>query len=104
MLSWLRRLELKTPIVLSSLGINNVSQLHLPAEPFIEYQLRAQAIALKNDPAHFVATAAYGDGGPWYIPVKEEYPNGGYEVRVAFCDPEIDSIMTQGMQALLSSV
>ncbi len=49
----------------------------------------------------FVATAAYGDGGPWYIPVKEEYPNGGYEVSVAFSDPSIDDVLTEGMRALL---
>ena len=50
----------------------------------------------------FVATAAYGDGGPWYIPVKEEYPAGGYEVSVAFCDPQVDSILTEAMGSLLS--
>ena len=97
MLSWLRRLEHKTPIVLSSLHINKTSLLHLPAECFIEYQLRAQQIGGER----FVATAAYGDGGPWYIPVKEEYPNGGYEVSVAFSDPSIDDVLTEGMRALL---
>lgn len=98
MLSWLQRLEQKTPIVLSSLQANGISLLHLPAESFIEYQLRAQSLA----PDRFVATAAYGDGGPWYIPVAEEYPTGGYEVSVAFCDPKVDSILTQGMTSLLS--
>lgn len=98
MLSWLRRLEKQTPLVLSSLRINDVSLLHLPAESFIQYQLRAQEFA----PSRFVATAAYGDGGPWYIPVKEEYPNGGYEVSVAFCDPGIDSLLTEGMRKLLT--
>lgn len=98
MLSWLRRLETQTPIVLSSLTVNEVSLLHLPSECFIEYQLRAQQTA----PSRFVATAAYGDGGPWYIPVKEEYSHGGYEVSVAFCDPKIDSLLTEGMQKLLS--
>ena len=98
MLSWLRRLEKKTPIVLSSLQVNDVSLLHLPAESFIEYQLRAQELA----PSRFVATAAYGDGGPWYIPVEEEYPNGGYEVSVAFCDPKIDPLMTTGIQELIT--
>lgn len=101
MLSWLRRLERQTPIELSALGVNNVSLLHLPAESFIEYQLRAQGIARKNDPRQFVATAAYGDGGPWYIPVMEEYPNGGYEVSVAFCAPDIDPVMTKAMRTLL---
>jgi len=77
--------------------VNQTSLLHLPAECFIEYQLRAQKIGGER----FVATAAYGDGGPWYIPVKEEYPNGGYEVSVAFGDPSIDDVITAGMQALL---
>jgi len=96
-LTWLRRAEKKTPIVLSALAIDDISLLHLPAESFIEYQLRAQELA----PDRFVATAAYGDGGPWYIPVKEEYPNGGYEVSVAFCDPEVDPILTEGIKTLL---
>lgn len=97
MLSYLRRFERKLPIVLSALRIDDVSLLHLPGESFIEYQLRAQEL----QPSGFVATAAYGDGGTWYVPVKEEYPNGGYEVSVAFCDPQIDDILTAGMRKLL---
>ena len=49
-----------------------------------------------------MATAAYGDGGPWYIPVKEEYPNKGYKISVAFCDPEVDPVLTEGMRTLLA--
>lgn len=97
-LSWLKRVEKKIPIVLSSLQINDVKTLHLPAECFIEYQLRAQQMASSS----FVATAAYGDGGPWYIPTKEEYPAGGYEVSVAFCEPDVDDILTAGMKTLLT--
>ena len=97
MLSWLHRLEKRTPIVLTSLRIDAVSLLHLPAECFVQYQLRAQQLG----PSQFVATAAYGDGGPWYIPVTEEYPAGGYEVSVAFCGPEIDPILDSGMKTLL---
>ena len=97
MLSWLRRVEKRLPIVLSSLHLGGVKLLHLPAECFIEYQLRAQQM----QPDHFVCTSAYGDGGPWYIPVKGEYPNGGYEVSVAFCDPEIDDVLTEGMKRSL---
>ena len=96
-LSWLRRVRDGVPIVLSSLHLNDVRLLHLPSECFVEYQLRAQ----ETHSTGFVATAAYGDGGPWYIPVKEEYPNGGYEVSVAFCDPEVDDVLTRGMKQLL---
>ncbi len=97
MLSWLRRVEAKVPIVLSSLRVNEISLLHLPAECFVEYQLRSQQFA----PSRFVATAAYGDGGPWYIPVREEYACGGYEVGVAFCDPEVDPILSDVIRSLL---
>ncbi len=97
MYTWMERLEKQIPIVLSSLHLNNVRILNLPAECFIEYQLRAQEIGKNN----FVATAAYGDGGPWYIPVKEEYPNGGYEVGVAFSEPTIDSMLTEGIKQIL---
>jgi hypothetical protein len=98
-LSWLLRLERKTPIVLSALHVNATTLLHLPAECFVEYQLRAQQEQAKR----FVATAAYGDGGPWYIPVREEYRNGGYEVGVAFCDPEVDTVLMKGMRALFTA-
>ncbi len=98
-LGWMQRLENRTPIVLSALHVDGISLLHMPAECFVEYQLRAQQIAASR----FVATAAYGDGGPWYIPVKEEYPNGGYEVSVANCSDEIDAILTRGMRELLGA-
>lgn len=96
--AWLRRTAQNIPITLSSLHINNVSLLHLPAECFVEYQLRAQASA----PDRFVACAAYGDGGPWYIPTADAYPQGGYAVSVAWCSPEIDTILTGGINSLLS--
>jgi len=96
-LAWIRRCEKKVPIVLSGLSVNDISLLHLPSESFLEYQLRAQKFA----PSRFVATAAYGDGGPWYIPVREAYPQGGYEVSVAFCEPSMDPLMTQGIERLL---
>jgi hypothetical protein len=95
--AWIQRIAKRTPIVLSALHVGDISMLHLPAECFVEYQLRAQ----KTAPARFVATAAYGDGGPWYIPVKEEYPKGGYEVSVANCSDAVDDLLTRGIGELL---
>jgi hypothetical protein len=96
--AFIQRIAARTPIVLSTLHVNGISLLHLPAESFVEYQLRAQRLA----PSRFVATAAYGDGGPWYIPVKEEYTKGGYEVSVANCADGVDDLLTRGMRELLS--
>lgn len=96
--AFIRRIAAKIPITLSSLHINDISLLHFPAESFIEYQLRAQASA----PNRFVACAAYGDGGPWYIPTAEAYPQGGYAPGVAWCAPEMDQMMSGGIEKLLS--
>lgn len=96
--SWINRIAAREPIVLSSLHVNDATLLHLPAESFVEYQLRAQSLA----PSRFVATAAYGDGGAWYIPTQEAFPQGGYEVSVANCAPGMDSLLTRGMRELIA--
>lgn len=96
-LAWLRRLVAQTPVDLSCLHVGTTRLLHLPGECFVQYQLRAQEMMADC----LVATAAYGDGGTWYIPTKEEYPHGGYEVSVAFSDPPIDDQITQAMRSLL---
>ena len=95
--AFIRRIQAMTPITLSSLHVNEVSLLHLPAECFVEYQLRAQATA----PDRFVACAAYGDGGPWYVPTQEAYPQGGYAVGVAWCAPEMDPLLCSGIRSML---
>ncbi|MGL5096472.1 MAG: hypothetical protein ACRDD1_12835, partial [Planctomycetia bacterium] len=97
-LAWRRRIEAGKPIVLSALHLGAVSILNLPAESFLEYQQRAQQAV----PGRFVATAAYGDGGAWYIPTKEAYPQGGYEPSVAWSAPSIDDALTAGVEALLA--
>jgi hypothetical protein len=95
--SWFERIAARTPIVLSALHVNDATLLHLPAESFVEYQLRAQNFA----PSRFIATAAYGDGGAWYIPTEEAFPLGGYEVSVANCAPGMDALLTRGMIELI---
>lgn len=97
-LAFLRRSREQFPITLAGLHVNNISMLHLPAECFIEYQLHAQSAA----PQRFVACAAYGDGGPWYIPTAEAFPQGGYAVSVAWCRPDIDAALREGIERLLS--
>jgi hypothetical protein len=98
-LSWMERVAAKVPIVLSALHVNEVTLLHLPAESFVEYQLRAQELA----PGRFVAVAAYGDGGTWYIPTKEAFPQGGYEVSVANSAVSMDPLMTGGIRELVQA-
>ncbi len=94
-LAWLERLERPIPITCLELGTARV--LHLPGEPFIEYQLRAQQ--LRRDA--FVCVAGYGDGGPGYIPTATAYLEGGYEPTVALAGPQSEAILNQTMTQLL---
>jgi hypothetical protein len=98
-LAFLRRCQNQIPIVLSALHVNKATLLHLPGESFVEYQLRAQQAA----PGRFVATAAYGDDGPWYIPTTEAFPQGGYEVSVAFSAPAVDELLSTNSSQLVNS-
>jgi hypothetical protein len=94
---WLLRLESKRPIVLSKLELGPATLLHLPAETFVEYQLEAQ----KTRPGTVLATAAYGDGGPWYIPLKRSFAEGGYEPSVALVSEDTEPSYRRAIAELL---
>jgi hypothetical protein len=100
-LAFHQRAQKQIPIVLGSLKVGPVRTLHLPAESFVEYQLNATKFAQAKQNDGFVATAAYGDGGPWYIPTPAEFPNGGYEVSMAFGAPSLADSLTRGIESLL---
>ena len=95
---WLLRVATRRPILLSRLDLGGVTLLHLPAETFVEYQLGAQA----NRPDRPIATAAYGDGGPWYIPLARSYDEGGYEPSVANVSPKTEAPYRQAIRDLLT--
>jgi len=85
-LAWLKRLE--RPIDLMCLDLGRALVLHLPGEPFIEYQLKAQQVGKDR----FVCVAGYGDGGPGYIPTDKAFLEGGYEPTVALAAPCEDKL------------
>jgi hypothetical protein len=94
-LAWLKRID--RPIDITCLDLGKAVLLHLPGEPFIEYQLRAQ----KLRPDAFVCVAGYGDGGPGYIPTARAYLEGGYEPTVALAAPESEETLNQAMRKAL---
>lgn len=98
---WLARVASKRPILLSrlDLGEGGPILLHLPAETFVEYQLDAQRIA----PERFLATAAYGDGGPWYIPLQRSFAEGGYEPSVALVSEDSEPSYRRAIETLLKA-
>jgi hypothetical protein len=95
-LSWLKRI--KVPIEINCLDFDgSILNLFLPGEAFIEYQLSAQQLR----PDAIVNVAAYGDGGPGYIPTAKAYLEGGYEPTVALCGPESEELLVQAIRQLL---
>ncbi len=94
-LAFLARLAAKKPLRVCCLFLNEYLCFWLPGEPFVEYQLWA-VHQWWNRP---VAIAGYCDGGPWYVPTREAYAQGGYEPSVAWCDHQIDAALRHAMLA-----
>ena len=95
-LAWLKRKGV--PIEVNCLDFDgSVLNLFLPGEAFIEYQLAAQ----KMRPDAVVNVAAYGDGGPGYIPTAAAFLQGGYEPTVALAGPDSEEILLKAMRKLL---
>lgn len=96
-LAWLKRSD--RPIPLTYLDLGKVQVVHLPGEPFIEFQLKAQELR----PDLFLCVAGYGDGGPGYIPPAKAYLEGGYEPTVALAGPESEKIIQQALAKLMKA-
>ncbi|HTG45024.1 MAG TPA: hypothetical protein VK633_10890 [Verrucomicrobiae bacterium] len=98
-LAWLLRCEAGHKIDVGCLKLGRARILHLPGELFVEYQLAAKA----SRPDLFVAMAAYGDYGPWYIGTAVAYEEGGYETepRSSNVAPEVEPVLTQAIRNLL---
>jgi hypothetical protein len=97
-LAWLQCAGRPIDLTCLEFGLDHgkVLVLHLPGEPFIEYQLKAQEAGQDA----FVCVAGYGDGGPGYIPTDRAYLEGGYEPTVALAAP-CEGPLTRAMTKVL---
>jgi hypothetical protein len=95
-LAWLKRID--RPIEITCLDLGKAAVVHLPGEPFVEYQLHAQKV--RSDT--FVCVAGYGDGGPGYIPTARAYLEGGYEPTVALAGPESELMLDRAMRKVFN--
>jgi hypothetical protein len=86
-----------TPIEFTSLQIGNVHIVHLPGEPFVDFQLYAQSLK----PNDFVAVAGYGDCGTGYVCPEKAYAEGGYEPTDSVLKPESEILVKKAIAKLL---
>ena len=98
-LAWLQRCQAGHRVDVTCLNLGPASILHLPGEPFIEYQLAAKAA--RRD--RFIAVAGYGDYAPWYIGTAAAYEQGGYETSPTASNvaPEVEKVLLDAMRRLL---
>ena len=95
--AWQERLRTRPGVDLSRLRLGPVDLLHLPGEPFVEYQLFAQA----RRPERFVAVAGYGEGGPGYVCTDAALLEGGYEPTESLAGPPTESVLKAAIETLL---
>ncbi len=99
-LAWNQRVADGDRVLLYRLAIGPVQIVHLPGEPFVEYQLAAQKMA----PGSFVAVAGFGDCGMSYIGGDRIFTDrGGYEQTWALAGPSEDRLL-RAISALLQPV
>jgi hypothetical protein len=89
--------EARPPIELSCLTLGPAEVLHLPGEPFVEYQLYAQG--LRTD--RFIAVAGYGNGSPGYICTDKALSEGGYEPTASRVVPPSEVLLKAAIAKLL---
>lgn len=87
------------PLELSVLELDQVRIVHVPGEPFVEYQLRAQQLA----PENFVCVAGYADGGPGYLCLEQSFAEGGYEPTASRVRPASEQLIDGALAELLGA-
>lgn len=98
-LAYVRRVQEGRAVDVSCLRLGDARVLHLPGEPFVEYQLAAQKLA----PGHTVCLAGYGDYEPSYIGTAIAYGQGGYETSPSASNvaPEAEAVLIDAIERLL---
>jgi len=89
--------RIQRPLALSSLEMGKVHILHLPGEPFLEFQMYAQQLK----PRDFVVVAGYGDCGTGYICTDQAFVEGGYEPTGANVGPGSEALLKKAIRQLL---
>ena len=96
-LAWYERVKARPGVDLSCLTLGPVYIVHLPGEPFVEYQL--YAVGLRPD--DFVAVAGYGECGPGYVCTDKALTEGGYEPTESLVGPPTERLLKAAIADLL---
>ena len=94
--AWAARLNAGHRVSVSRFKLGALQLVHLPGEPFVEFQLFAQQVAPANS---FVCVAGYGECGVWYYgPDSIFRDRGGYEQSWSLtgpCQASVEAVLNQ---------
>ncbi len=99
-LAWRSRVAADRPIDMPCLDLNRgrAQFVIMPAESFVGYQLKAQALR----PDSFVMTAGFGEGAPGYMPTDRCWDDG-YDDTYCWVAPRTDRPMLAAMAEALAA-
>ena len=85
-------------IPITVLGLGTIALLGLGGEPFTAYAFAARKAA----PDKFIVTACCANGGEAYLPTKEAFDQGGYEVVSSHFSPELEGLIMKDAAEMLN--
>jgi hypothetical protein len=97
-LSWRQRTDSGHHIDVPAIDFGPAQIVLMPAETFVQYQLRAQALR----PDSFVMTLGYGECAPGYIPTAQAAAEGYHDHYSWIAFPECEHTMRQALKAALT--
>jgi hypothetical protein len=88
------------PLPMQCIRIGDTALLSIPGEPFIEISQRIVA----GSPFRHTLFSGYSNGGFGYIPTKDAYPEGGYEIEATPFAPDAADVLVDAALRLLHNV
>ena len=86
---------------LHCIRIGPIALLSVAGEPFMEIAQRIVA----ESPFEHTLVCGYTNGGLGYIPTREAYSEGGYEIEATFFSPDAaDKLVSEGLRLLRDAV
>lgn len=88
------------PVPIQIIRLGNTALVSIPVEPFAEigYQVK------NSSPADWTLFSGYSNGYYGYMPMKENYPEGGYEVDTTPFSPGAAEIMVKECLRALNTI
>lgn len=87
-------------VELQAIRIGDCALLAFPGELFVEIGLEIK----KKSPFRYTYIVGYANGDIGYVPTKQSFEEGGYEVAMTQFAPETSDIVTTGALTLLQSL